>query len=136
MQDIHDLRCKNIIIINEYELQIPLISLFDRKNIDRGDLAQHFMPKNAVFTGFLVVSARLYKRVCPSDGPSVGRSVGPSVSPLVHGSVRLKRFLSVGKNEDGERLMPCIRPCLYLDWVYCSQLPQTASLTRPTFGQV
>ena len=54
MQDIHDLRCKNIIIINEYELQIPLISLFDRKNIDRGDLAQHFMPKNAVFTVFFI----------------------------------------------------------------------------------
>ena len=49
MQDIHDLKFKNIIIIDEYELQFPLISLFDSKNVDRGDLAQLLKPKNAVF---------------------------------------------------------------------------------------
>ena len=53
MQDIYDLKCKNIIIIDDYELQFPLLSVFDRKNIDRGDLAQLFMPKNAVFHSFL-----------------------------------------------------------------------------------
>ena len=55
MQDIHDLKCKNIIIIDKNELQFPLISLFDSKNIDRGDMAQLFMPKNAVF-GCLFIS--------------------------------------------------------------------------------
>ena len=50
----HDLKCKDIIIIDEYELQFPLISLFDSKNIDRGDLAQLFMLKNAVFQSFLI----------------------------------------------------------------------------------
>ena len=54
MQDIHDLRCKDIIINDEYELQFPLISLFDSKDIDRGDLAQLFMLKNAVFGCFLI----------------------------------------------------------------------------------
>ena len=44
---------------------------------------------------------RLYKRVCPS--------MGPSVRPWVRGSVRNAFFLA-GRNEDGERLMPCIRP--------------------------
>ena len=68
MQDIYDLKCKNIIIIDDYEVQFPLLSVFDRKNIDWGDLAQLFLPKNAVFGFFL-----------------------------------------------------------YLNWVYCSQLPQNAS---------
>ena len=68
MQDIYDLKCKNIIIIDDYEVQLPLLSVFDRKNIDWGDLAQLFLPKNAVFGFFL-----------------------------------------------------------YLNWVYCSQLPQNAS---------
>ena len=40
MQDMYDLKCKNIIIIDDYELQFPLLSVFDRKNIDRGELAQ------------------------------------------------------------------------------------------------
>ena len=40
---------------------------------------------------------RLYKRIYPFHDPSVG----PSVRNL---------FLA-GRNEDGERLMPCIRPC-------------------------
>ena len=59
MQDIHDLRCKNIIINDEYELQFPLISLFDSKNIDRGDLAQLFKLKNAVFHSFLILRLNL-----------------------------------------------------------------------------
>ena len=50
----HDLKCKDIIIIDEYELQFPLVSLFDSKNIDWGDLAQLFKPKNAVFGCFFI----------------------------------------------------------------------------------
>ena len=37
MQDMHDLKCKDIIIIDEYELQLPLISLFHRKNVDQSN---------------------------------------------------------------------------------------------------
>jgi len=39
--------------------------------------------------------------------PSVRRSVRPSVGP----SVRPQPLFSAGRNKDGERLMPCIRPC-------------------------
>ena len=48
-------------------------------------------PKNSSFgkPGFLVVSARLYMRVCPSVGRSVGWSVGRSVGRSVRRSVRL-----------------------------------------------
>ena len=42
-QDIHDLKCKNILIIDEY----------DSKNIDQGNLVQLFMFKDAVFCCFL-----------------------------------------------------------------------------------
>ena len=38
----HDLKYKDIIIIDEYKLQVPLKSLFDSKNIDWGILGQLF----------------------------------------------------------------------------------------------
>ena len=50
VQDIYDLKCKNNIIIDEYELHFPLVSLYNKKkNIDQGDLAQLILPKKAVF---------------------------------------------------------------------------------------
>ena len=39
---------------------------------------------------------------------------GFSIRPSVRRSVRLERFLLAGRKQDGERLMPCIRPCLPL----------------------
>ena len=48
----YNLRCKINIIIDEYKLQFPLESLLNKKNIDQGDLAQFFLPKNAVFLLF------------------------------------------------------------------------------------
>ena len=54
---------------------------------------------------FLVVSHDSIRGcVRPLVRRSVRRSVGPSVRPSV-------TTLSAGRNEDGERLMPCIRPC-------------------------
>ena len=53
---------------------------------------------------------RLYKRVCPSVGRSVRWSVRPSVRRLV-GNL----FFSAGRNEDGERLISCIRTCYFTE---------------------
>ena len=74
MQDEHDLKCKNIIIIDEYELQFPLLSVFDRKNIDRGDLAQLFMPKNAVFRCFLIFRLGLCSQLAQNASPIINKS--------------------------------------------------------------
>ena len=52
MHDVYDLKCKNILNIDEYDLQYPLISLFDRKNIDWGNLAQLFWPKTLFLAVF------------------------------------------------------------------------------------
>ena len=52
MHDVYDLKCKNILNIDEYNLQYPLISLFDRKNIDWGNLAQLFWPKTLFLAVF------------------------------------------------------------------------------------
>ena len=54
VQDMYDLKCKNIIITDEYELQFHLTSLFNWKDIDQGNLAQLFMPKNAAFGYFFI----------------------------------------------------------------------------------
>ena len=47
-----DLKCKNIIITDVYELQFHLTSLFNWKDIDQGNLAQLFMLKNTAFGYF------------------------------------------------------------------------------------
>ena len=44
--------CQNIIILNEHELQFPLISPSNTLNIDQGNLTILFIPKNAVFYCF------------------------------------------------------------------------------------
>ena len=46
----YDLKCN--VIIDEYELQFPLVSLLNKKNIDQGNLAQFFLPTNAIFMLF------------------------------------------------------------------------------------
>ena len=55
MQDIHDLKYKNIIITDEYELQFHLISLFNQKDIDQGNLVRLPKPKNAVLLLFFYI---------------------------------------------------------------------------------
>ena len=57
----HDLKYKDIIIIDEYKLQVPLKSLFDSKNIDQGILGQLF--------------SRVYKTLYQLVGWLVGWSV-------------------------------------------------------------
>ena len=42
MQDIYDQKCKNIKITDEHELQFRPISLFNREDIDQGNLVRLF----------------------------------------------------------------------------------------------
>ena len=52
MHGIHCMECQNIIILNEHELQFPLISPSNTLNIDQGNLTILFIPKNAVIYCF------------------------------------------------------------------------------------
>ena len=55
MQDVYDQKCKNIKITDEYELQFCPISLFNREDIDQGNLVRLPKPKNAVHFLFLYI---------------------------------------------------------------------------------
>ena len=54
MQDIYDQKCKNIKITDEHELQFRPISLFNREDIDQGNLVRRPKPKKAVLLLFLI----------------------------------------------------------------------------------
>ena len=54
MRDIYDQKCKNIKITDEHELQFRPISLFNREDIDQGNLVRRPKPKKAVLLLFLI----------------------------------------------------------------------------------
>ena len=55
MRDIYDQKCKNIKITDEYELQFCPISLFNREDIDQGNLVRRPKPKKAVLLLFFYI---------------------------------------------------------------------------------
>ena len=58
MRDIYDQKCKNIKITDEHELQFRPISLFNREDIDQGNLVRHPKPKKAVLLLFFYIKIR------------------------------------------------------------------------------
>ena len=62
-------------------------------------------PFSFLFSFFLVVSARLYKRVCPSVGPSIRSSVCPSVRP--------SGTLSLSGQKQRRRTTYAVHPALF-----------------------
>ena len=90
------------------------------------------------FSPFLVTCTRLNKMLCQLVRPLVRPLVCPLVRPLVHPLVtsifdsgfccfKACRDLLFPLPNRTQLRQPCIRPCLSLDWVYCSQPPQNNS---------
>ena len=115
VQDIYDLKCKNNIIIDEYEFHFPLVS---KKNIDQSDLAQLILSKKTVF---------LYLgQVCYSQLPPNASSITCALYLHIFRGIFFLYLLfftqKIKKNSQFQPFFSCFRHVQYMYDLKCENI--------------